>query len=144
MNTIEADSAVIVDVGVKHLGNELNLGRLCRVFLCELELQLKQTSVPGSSLWTLDEGSPKQEVPFLGRSIDALVLLITHFCKVADQSFFCRSAHDFLINYLYKKIVMKQTYLRNAMQCNHLILSRIITSKIYQKQFSSLIIFSNY
>jgi hypothetical protein len=105
MNTVEADSAVVVDVGVEHLGNKLNLWRLCWVFLSELELQFKQTSIPRSALRTLDEGSPKKEVAFLGRSVDALVLLVTHFCKVTDKSFFSGSAHEFLINYLIRKML---------------------------------------
>jgi hypothetical protein len=79
MSTIEADSAVVVDVGVKHLGDELYLGRLGGVFLRELQFQLKQAAVPSSSLGPLNEGSPEQEVAFLGRGIDAFVFLVAHF-----------------------------------------------------------------
>jgi hypothetical protein len=100
MITVEADPAVIVDVGVEHLGEELDLGWFCGVLLCELEFELEQSPIPCGALGPLDEGSPEEEVAFLRRSVDAFVLLAAQLGKIADEPLLGWSAHTFLINYL--------------------------------------------
>ena len=95
-STVEADASVVVDVGVEHFGDELDVGWFGGVLLAELELELEQPSVPGRSLWPFYEGGPLIQVAFLWGGVDAFVLLVAQLLEVSDQSLFGRVAHQVL------------------------------------------------
>lgn len=91
--TIEADASVIVDVGVEHLGDKLDLWWFGGVILGKIELEFEQAAIPSSPLWSLDVGSPLEKVTLFGRSVDALVLLVAKLRQISDQSFLGWCAH---------------------------------------------------
>ena len=92
--TVEADSAVVVDVRVEHLGQEPDLGRLGGILLREFQDHLEKPALPGGAFGALDEGGPSKEVPLLGRGVDAFVLLVLHLLEVSDQSLLGGSGHS--------------------------------------------------
>ncbi len=62
LQDVEADSAVGVDVGVKHLGEELDDGRLVGVLLAELHGELEGPVLEGGVVRAEDDGVPQHDV----------------------------------------------------------------------------------
>ena len=58
---IKADAAISVNVGVKHLGKELDLRGLVWVVLSKLNRQVEAPSVPNCVFWTEDDSLPMEE-----------------------------------------------------------------------------------
>ena len=58
---IEANAAISVNVGMKHLGKELDLRSLVRVVLCKLNRQVKAPPVPNCVFWSEDYSLPVEE-----------------------------------------------------------------------------------
>lgn len=91
--TIEADASVVVNVGVEHLGDKLDLWGFGGVILGKFEFEFKQASIPCSSLWPFNVSSPLEKVALLWRSVDTFVLLVAQLRQISDQSFLRWCAH---------------------------------------------------
>jgi hypothetical protein len=107
--TVEADPAVVVDVGVEHLGEEFDLGRFGRILLGEFESEFEQSAFPRGTLGPLDEGRPFEQVALLGRGVDALVVLVAHLLKVADKALLSWGRHLINANIYNRRVIAYRT-----------------------------------
>lgn len=94
MGTIKADTTIVVDVRVEHLGDKPDGGRFSWVLLSELQFEFKEATIPGSSFWPFDKGSPVVKVSFFRRGVDAFVLFFAELVEVSNQSFLSGIAHQ--------------------------------------------------
>ncbi len=81
---------------MEHLRDEFDIGSFRGILLRKLKFQLEQSSLPNSSLWTLDKGSPNQKISFLRGSVNAAIFLVADFGEVSDQSFLGSGCHSLI------------------------------------------------
>lgn len=74
--TVEADLAVIIDVGVEHLGLELDNGRLIGVLVVEIHLQAEGSALPNGIQGAVYNSLPLVQIVLIGDSIDALIVVL--------------------------------------------------------------------
>mmetsp|Transcript_16786 Transcript_16786/g.63876 ORF Transcript_16786/g.63876 Transcript_16786/m.63876 type:complete len:279 (+) Transcript_16786:481-1317(+) len=95
LQNVQADQAIVVDVGVEHLREEPHGGRLVGILLRELHRQLESATFPWRFLWAEDEGLPQQDVLIGGAPRDALGRIRLQSPKVAQQAPPSRATHAF-------------------------------------------------
>ena len=71
LQDVEADLAVVVDVGVEHLGEEADVGGLVGVVLGEFQDELERPALPRGVVGAEDDGLPHHDVVVHRRSGDA-------------------------------------------------------------------------
>ena len=82
--TIEADTTIIVNIWMEHFGQKFNIWRFGGVFLTEIKFELKESSIPSSSLRSFNKGSPLVKIAFFRWGIDPLILLIAQLLKIPE------------------------------------------------------------
>ena len=110
LQDIEADAPVGVNVGVEHLGDKLDLGRLIWVLLRKLYRQVETAPVPNRVLGAKNDSFPVEE-RVTGRCCRDSVLsgILVHFLQVFQEASFRVTTHFTF------KIELKGTYLFNQL-----------------------------
>jgi len=73
LQDVQADSPVIVDVGMEYFGDKLDLWRFGGIIFTELQSQLKEASLPNGVLGPLNIGGPGVDAVLIWRGIDASI-----------------------------------------------------------------------
>ena len=85
-NTVKANTSVFVNVWMEHFRLEHHIRRLVGVLLCEFELKFEQSSLPWSSLDTLNDGFPLKQIVLEWSGANAFVFLFFNFLKIFQES----------------------------------------------------------
>ena len=79
---IEANSSVLVDIGVKHLAHELDCRAFEGILLAEIKFECKNSSFPDGVVCSFDIGNPEHEVLFDRPDITVVFSFVCDFLEI--------------------------------------------------------------
>ncbi len=85
LKNINAYFAIVVNIGMKQLGFELEDWWLVRVIIIEIDLQAESASFPYGVERTIDDCFPMIDVIFIGSCVYPLVITVFDLIQILQQ-----------------------------------------------------------